>query len=430
MKEKILKIIQLSKTATAKNTYLVFIGNAIAGFLGMIAMILVSRYLGPASFGAFSVAFALSTLLLKLGDLGLNFGMVREISQSRAKNEHESIIKIFLTVFWIKVLISSIIIVFGQFYLKYISINLFNSPLSFTSNQLVFGLFFLDVFYDLVRVFLEANKRFLEGVLVYIVANLIKIPLLIVCYLFLPKFKELIIIYLLAPFIASLIFYPRLKIKLKLAFYKEEFKKLLKFTSWMSISVIFSALGENLNIFMVSAKLNNYETGIYSAADKFIIPFYIFAAALGTVLIPRASEFIELAHIKKFIKKIITLQFLLLLMFIFIFPCAYLLPWLFGKDYQPSVIILQTLIIANFFRIAITPLNSVFYPLNKSVIFAIDSVIQVIFLFSLNQYFIIKYQAIGAAYSLLITNIVIFIFNFIFLYYALKKHEQETINLG
>ncbi len=60
------KLIYLSRTATAKNTYIVFIGNSLAAFLGMLSMIIVSRKLGPSGFGVFSVSFALasSTALL------------------------------------------------------------------------------------------------------------------------------------------------------------------------------------------------------------------------------------------------------------------------------------------------------------------------------------------------------------------------------
>lgn len=430
MRKEISKIINLAKTTTAKNTYLVFVGNSVAGFLGMIAMILVSRLLGPVAFGVFSVAFAFFTLLVKFGDLGLNFALVKDISQSRAKGQSEKIQRIFLTVFWLKVIIAFFIVAIGYFSSDIVSIKLFNSPMSVTSNRLVISLFFLDIFYDLVRVYFEANKRFLESTLIYIVANFLKLIFLVITFLFLPNFKELILIYILTPFIAGLLFFPKTKIKLKFAIYKSEFISLMRFSSWMAVSVIFAAIGENLNVFMVSSKLSSYETGIYSAAEKFILPFAIFAGALSTVLITRTSEFLELRHIKNFIKKVITLQFFLLILFTLIFPFAFVLPLLLGKEYQPSVIVLQVLIIANFFRMAITPLNSVFYPLNKSIIFALDSIIQVVFLFILNQKFILKYQAQGAALSLLITNIIIFVFNYLFLYFVLKRHEKKAVSLG
>lgn len=430
MKEKILKIIQLAKTTTAKNTYLVFIGNSIAGFLGMLGMIVVSRHLGPTHFGSFSVAFALFTLLLKLGDLGLNFGLVKEISRCRIKGESHKINNIFISVFWIKIIFIAILMIIGIFSSKYLSIKLFNSPLAITSNNLVILFFGLDVFYDLVRVYLEANKRFLEGSAIYGLANFIKLIMLLVILIAFPHFKELIAAYIFAPFIAALLLFSRTKIRIKLVIYWGELKNLLKFSSWMALSVVLATVGENLNVFMVSAKLSSYETGIYSAADKFIMPFSILAGALGTVLISRTSEFLEMSHIKSFIKKVFILQFVLLVLFIFLYPCTYLLPFILGSDYQPAVIILQILIIANFFRLAITPLNSVFYPLNKSVIFALDAVVQVMLLFSLNQYFIKNFQAKGAAFSLLIANIIIFILNYLFLYFVLKKHGKKSANLG
>ena len=109
---------------------------------------------------------------------------------------------------------------------------------------------------------------------------------------------------------------------------------------------------------------------------------------------------------------------------------ASLLPFLLGKEYLSSVGVLQILFMAGFFQLAITPLNSVFYPLNKSVIFAIDSVIKVVLLFILNQKLILNFQAKGAALSLLIANMVIFIINYLFLYFVLKHNEKKAINLG
>lgn len=430
MKEKVARILNLAKSATAKNTYLVFIGNSAAGFFGMVAMILVSRSLGPEAFGVFSIAFALSTLLQKIGDLGLNFAMVKDISQSRARKQPEKIEKIFLTAFWMKVGIV-LLIIFPIFILRnFISIKLFNSWQSVQANSLVIGFFFLDIFYDHVRVYFEANKRFLESIMMYVIANALKIISILAAIIFFTSFKQYIVIYIFAPFVAAILFFPRTKINLRWAFFPGELKCLLKFSSWMAVSVLFAAIGENLNIFMVSSKLTPFETGIYSAAEKFIMPFYIFAAAMGTVFISRTSEFLDINHIKSFVKKVMMLQIALLLLCGLIFPLTVFLPVLLGTSYQPSVIILQILLIANYFRIAITPLNSVFYPLNKPVIFAINSITQVVILFVLNQRLITMFQGRGAAFSLLVTNIVIFITNYIFLYFILKKHEQRTVHLG
>lgn len=430
MKEKLFKIFNLAKSTTAKNTYLVFAGNSLAGFFGMVAMILVSRSLGPEAFGVFSIAFALSTLLQRIGDLGLNFAMVKDISQSRARQQPEKIEKIFLTAFWIKVGIVLLLIIPAFIFRNTISIKLFNSWQSIQANNLVIGFFFLDIFYDHVRVYFEANKRFLESIMMYAIANALKIIFILATIIFFASFKQYIVIYLLAPFIVAILFFPRTKIHLRWAFFPKELKCLLKFSSWMAVSVLFAAIGENLNIFMVSSKLTPFETGIYSAADKFTMPFYIFAAAMGTVFISRTSEFIDINHIKSFVKKVIMLQIALLALCGLIFPLTVFLPVLLGSSYQPSVIILQILLIANYFRIAITPLNSVFYPLNKPIIFAVNSITQVVMLFVLNQRLITLFQGRGAAFSLLITNIVIFITNYIFLYFVLRHYEKKANNLG
>ncbi|PIS09182.1 hypothetical protein COT75_02895 [Candidatus Beckwithbacteria bacterium CG10_big_fil_rev_8_21_14_0_10_34_10] len=430
MKKIINSLFNLGKTRTAKNTYTVFAGNSIAGFMGMVLIILLSRFLGPAGFGVFSISFSFFTLLSKLADFGLNFAMVKDISQARAKKEDKKIIRIFETVFTVKLIITVLTALLGLLLVDWLSINLFKAPLTSGANRLVILFFAFFVFYDLVRVFFEANKRFLESTSIYIVSNLIKLLVVVFLFVFFSSFKEYIIIYLLGPFISALIFFPRTKLRLRIKFHSQEFKTLKKFASWMAVSVILAALGENLNVFMVSAKLSTYQTGIYSAAEKFLLPFYLFAGALGTVLVSRASEFLEFSHIKAFIKKVFVIQILFLIICLILFPLTSFLPLLLGSQYSASVPILKILVVAGFFRLAITPLNSVFYPLNKSFIFALDSFVQVLTLFVLNQRWLVKFQAQGAALALLVANILIFIFNYLYLFIQLKKHEKKAINLG
>lgn len=427
MKEKIREIINLGRTKTAKNTYIVFIGNSISAFLGMLAIIYLSRRLGPAGFGIFSIAFALSSLLTNLADFGLNFALVKEVSQSRARNETDRQDKIFSTVLVVKIFICFFISIIGLVGNRWLSINLLRSPEAIEFNKIVFIFLLFDVFYDLVRVYFQALKKFLESTLIYICANIIKLLLIIILYFLWPSFNYYILIYVLAPFLAVLFFASQIKIKF--AFHVKEFYKLTRFASWMAVSVVLSAIGENLNIFMVSAKLSSFETGIYSAAEKFILPITIFTGAIGAVLITRTSEFIELKHVKKFIKKIILLQGIIFFLFIFVFPLTNFLPLLLGKQYTSSVVILKILLIGYFFRTAISSLNSVFYPLNKSIIFAIDSFIQIVILLILNHFLIPLFQARGAAFSLVIVNIVIFITNYLFLFYWLRKYENKTLNL-
>jgi O-antigen/teichoic acid export membrane protein len=424
------KLIYLSQTATAKNTYIVFIGNSLAAFLGMISMIIVSRKLGPAGFGVFSVSFALASLVQNVGDLGLNFALIKNISQYRVKGKLEKIEEVFWTVFWAKLFFCFILGAVGLFFINFISVFLLKSPETVFYNKLIFIFLFFSVFFDLVKSFFQAKKMFIENVVVYILANFFKLIFVALVVIWLPTFQNFILIYLITPLLGTLLLFKKTNLKLRLKFYWQEFGHLMQFASWIMLSVIVSAIAENLNIFMVSSYLDKYQTGIYSAAEKFILPISIWTGAIATVLISRTSEFLELKHIKAFIKKIILLQFVMIFLFLLALPFSGLVPVILGKQYVPSVVILQILIIASYFRSAITPLNSTFYPLNKSIIFAIDSVLEAVLLFSLNRHFLPLYQAKGAALSLVLTNITIFIFNYIFLFYQLKKYGKKTSNLG
>jgi len=417
------KIIRLAKTKTAKNTYLVFGGNSLAGFLGFLLMIFLSRHLGPTDFGSFSVAFSLLALFSKFADLGLNFAMVKDISQSRTRGDNRKIKKIFETVFVSKIFLSIFVI---GLYLIFSSLS-FSKLFQFLNlsnlNIYILAGFSLFVFYDLVKVFFQANKRFLESVLLYVLGNILKIILVFCFLLVLPSFKNFIIIYFLGPFLSALFFFSKLKLKLSFNFHWKEFKHLFQFAGWMAVSVFFAAVAENLNIFMISSYLSQFETGIYSAAEKFTLPFSIFAGALGTVLTSRTSEFLEFSHIKKFVKKIAVVQAGLFLILLAVLPFTGLITIFLGGDYSASVSVLRILLIAVFFRLAITPLNSVFYPLEKPFIFAFDSIVKVVLLLFLNHRFLYQFQAKGAAISLLIVNIVIFVINYLYLFLQLKNNR-------
>lgn len=423
MKEKLGQIISLAKTKTALNTYLVFGGNSLAGFLGMILMILISRYLGPRNFGVFSVLFSLLTIFSKFSDFGFNFAMVREISQARVKNETQRIEEIFRTVFWFKFFLSIFLSLIGVFFAEKISLILFKTKEII--NPFLFASFSFFVFYDLVRVYYEANKRFLESVSMYFGANLIKLIFIVFLILFFKNFKNFILIYILGPFLIALIFFIRAKIKLAFKFSFVEFRALFNFAFWMGISVVLSAIGENLNVLLISSKLSSFETGIYSAAEKFLLIFTIFAMAIGTVFISRSSEFLDISQLKNFVKKIAVLQLFLFLLFLLIYPLIPFFPLLLGKEYQNSVAVLKIIFPASLFQLMVTPFNSVFYPLGKSIIFALDAFLQVVFLLGLNSYFLPKLKAQGAALSLLITNIFIFFFNYIYFYFIYKKTKNK-----
>ena len=87
------KIYSLVFSRTAVNTGLVFSGNILAAIVTFFTIAVISRTLGPASFGIFSLATALATLIAGFTDFGLGSSLVRFFNLNL---EREMSIAVFL----------------------------------------------------------------------------------------------------------------------------------------------------------------------------------------------------------------------------------------------------------------------------------------------------------------------------------------------
>ena len=93
--ESISEIIQLSKSKIARDSSIVLAGNILSAGLGFIATILITRTLGPAQFGLFSVALAVMGIASQFSDFGVGTGMVR-FASLYLKNDNQKANLMFL----------------------------------------------------------------------------------------------------------------------------------------------------------------------------------------------------------------------------------------------------------------------------------------------------------------------------------------------
>ena len=74
------KVKNLAFSGTAKDTYILFLGNLLAAFLGFLFTIIMARTLTIEELGIFSAAINLFIILTSLSDLGLSSGVVNFVS--------------------------------------------------------------------------------------------------------------------------------------------------------------------------------------------------------------------------------------------------------------------------------------------------------------------------------------------------------------
>ncbi|MCL4417931.1 MAG: oligosaccharide flippase family protein, partial [Actinobacteria bacterium] len=99
------------------NTIIQFGGKATSVLLGFITVALLTRYLGTAGYGNFTLVFAYMSFFGVFADFGLQLAIVRELSQKSISAE-----KIYGTYFWIKailVILSTIVSIIALFFFPY-----------------------------------------------------------------------------------------------------------------------------------------------------------------------------------------------------------------------------------------------------------------------------------------------------------------------
>jgi len=99
------------------NTLIQFIGKAVSVLLGLATVALLTRYLGLAGYGNFTLVFAYMSFFGVFADFGLQLAIVRELSQKNIEAEN-----IYGTYFWLKsVLIgaSTLIAIFALLFFPY-----------------------------------------------------------------------------------------------------------------------------------------------------------------------------------------------------------------------------------------------------------------------------------------------------------------------
>src|SRR3990167_4746598 len=93
------KVKELVLSRTAKDTSIVFAGNAVSFVFGIIFTILAARQIDPADWGIFSATIGTVGILLAVGELGLTSGLFRFVSNLWQRGSREKAQKVLSTIF-------------------------------------------------------------------------------------------------------------------------------------------------------------------------------------------------------------------------------------------------------------------------------------------------------------------------------------------
>lgn len=210
------------------------------------------------------------------------------------------------------------------------------------------------------------------------------------------------------------------------------FKQHLKAVSVFFALSCAATIYVNLDTVMVGFMKTNVDVGYYNAAVKIKTILVSIVTSLGTVLLPRASYYVEHGLKEDFYritKKAINFVFLVAtpLMLYFMFFAKEGIFFLSGNTYGGAIVPMQ-IIMPTLFFIGLTNIMGmqILVPLGKENIVLYSEIVGAVVDLAINYILIPKYASAGAAIGTLVAEIAVWIVQYIYLRKQIKDAYKNV----
>ncbi|OGG06469.1 hypothetical protein A3D05_04790 [Candidatus Gottesmanbacteria bacterium RIFCSPHIGHO2_02_FULL_40_24] len=404
MKAKIRLLGNLLVSETARNTYAVFIGNAVSAVLAFIFTVTLVRRLTLSDFGYFSALLSFMLLLTELSDIGI--GQSLSSFLPRLEKTVSALHSFLKASFVIQLAISSVVSFTIIIFSLTVSRLLFHTD-KFAGLVILTAIgIYATVLSNFVNNSLSARKKFLKVAFLTVFGAFLRLALLIVIILFsvvtlnnsvLVQSLSLVILMLAALSVHKFSF-------LKSPLIKGDIRNLIFFAGFLGLARSFTAIAFRLDVLMLVALKDATEAGIYSTASRVISIYPLLAGSFMMVIAPKIAVLKGNRELIDFSKRVLFATILLVASSIFMIIIArpFMLT-LFGDKVIPAVTVFRLLLIAMIFFVAsIPPVSIAVYYLRKPYILTVNSVLQLIIVVIGNLILIPVLGRHGPAVSLII----------------------------
>lgn len=417
------------KTATFRQSQITITGTIINGALGALFYIVLARFLGPSDFGLITILLTTLVLVADIADIGTNTGLIRFVSSNLTQDKEKAyrFLKLGLEV----KLIAWAIAFFAVYILApFLATQVFHKQELILPLRLVgFGVGGALLFTYATST-LQAYQRYFFWSLLNILTNSLRLILIILLssYLVLDVENSLLI-YISLPFFgffAALFILPARKIFTS----KEEFslsRELFKYNIPVAIFTVIASFSAKLDIYLNAALLSAREVGIYGAANQLVQIMPQLVSALGLVSAPKFASFQNNKQMLIYFKKFQFFVTGICLLGIVAIPIsAYLIPILFGREYQeailPFIILLSAMLI---FLFSIPVHHSVIFYFGRPDVFIWVSLGHLFIIGGMGYLMISNFGVVGASITVFAGTIFNFLYPLVWMIIKLKKGYEK-----
>ncbi len=399
----------LFKSRGLYQSFIIMVGSLVASGLSAISLILITRQLGPAKFGEFSVGFAILLILVRLNDLG----MTNVVQKYAAREEDRAKAnKIFSFATRVRLIGTLVIWVSGLLLARPIA-----DLLNFSEPLIIYLAFFLSTgisMYEHIQAMLQSLHRFGQAAWINILQAIAKV--LGAAVLFFTASHATVPIfawYVFAPALPLLflpIYFPKwVKIRLQDKF-SDQKKLLTVMAGHSAVAFIAAGIIENIDVLFVQRYLSTYEAGLLGGVGRVALLFSILAYALSSVLNPRVAKYTNAKDLRAFFKKAWLMAGAAMLFLIAYLPFSKLiLLYTIGEQYLPGLDIMNILVASSLMTVAVVPFIAFFFSIDRPWYFSVSGLTQLAIILVGNGVFVPIYGLEAAAWTRLLARAFLFI---------------------
>lgn len=389
-----------------KNTFWLAIGNSFNKLLNFLLLVYAARILGAGDYGKFSFAFAFMSLFVVFHDFGLSTTLIREYSKKEDQKDREDLysvlsLKILLGIVAFFVILASSFFISADPQIRRIILILS-----------VFSIFnsMSTVFYSIFQARQKMEYQTLSEGLQYLCIS----GLGFFALFFFPSIENLSYGYLAASLISlvfTLVFFSVKIFKLRISLNISVWKKFLKMSWPLALTSLFGFLYSYIDSVMMGKLGMIVETGWYNAAYRIAAFALIPMGFISGSFYPVLSNFFK--ESKEKLQKVWDYE--ILLMILFAFPIAVggialapkIIYFFYPNDFYPSITAFKMLIITTSLILIYRPLLDVMIASNQQKSTFWITFFGALANIMLNLFLIPKYRLYGAAFSTVITYILV-----------------------
>lgn len=424
MKKRYLKYIKpLLFSGTARDSSIMFVGIIIATLSGFFLTILLVRNLTPNSFGLYITAITFTQLVTDIFELGINTSSLAYLASSKGK-----IKELFLEAgFVIRLVIAflvSMIVFFGSSQIAEIIFN--SKEMIYYVQVSALGIFAL-ILLGWGQLALQAGRKFVQSMLLGSSVNILR--LLGLGLIFIIGINSEKTVFFVSQIVLTLsVVYLFITLKIyKLPFFKAKkdiYKKIILFGLPVGLSFGVSAIYTRLDQLFIFNLIGDKEAGVYGLAYRTAALALFAASAFNNALIPRFAS-LEKKNFESYFKKVMIVSTGMgIVSMIAIIIAPFLIPIIYGNNFNSSIMPFQLLMVGMFFYIIASPFQSaILFKFKVSHFTVVNAVVSLTITWALLSVLIPPLKSNGAALTIVIVSITQLIIAAAYFWFLYKKNN-------